>query len=574
MKKFLLLISFIFLFADNNLTSLLSKVPKNSPEYSLDITLVREIKALKPKKIKFNLNINDEKTYINSFNKLVFLKQQLTIIDAKITELQNRLNILSSKNDPTSKLQYIYYKKLLNIQQNLKNQIENNFPVYEKELIKKLKNIRFDTKKASENIKILNKRLKKYKLQIDDLNINLQKWEILNNTYKISQIKNRIKIINSKIENLYKNFINNYEILWFDALQKKDKKAFNIDDNILYFAKLLNPEIYDIYNDIITEFENKIFGSKIIVYGAEKGFEYTLKKVWSVLNYPLFSVGNRTITPVNFFLFVLILIIGWFLGKYYKHLIYKIRKKYKISHATATLLANMGYYTILTLSFLIALKTVGLDLSSLAIIAGALSVGIGFGLQNIVSNFVSGIILMFERSIKVGDYIQIDENTRGEIIDISMRSTIIRTNDNINLIIPNQAFIQNNVINWTLGDDVVRFRVPFGVAYGSDIDKVEEVVLKALKNSNLPFIKKDYKYDVEPRVVFIEMGDSSLNFELFVWVRGEYAKRPRGTRSEFLKIIYKALNEAGIEIPFPQQDLHIRDSVPFEVRIKKDKGDE
>ena len=228
----------------------------------------------------------------------------------------------------------------------------------------------------------------------------------------------------------------------------------------------------------------------------------------------------------------------------------------------------MGYYTILTLSFLMALKVVGLDLSSLAIIAGALSVGIGFGLQNIVSNFVSGIILMFERSIKVGDYIQIDENTRGEIIDISMRSTIIRTNDNINLIIPNQAFIQNNVINWTLGDDIVRFRVPFGVAYGSDIDEVERVVLEALKNSNLPFIK-DNKYDVEPRVVFIEMGDSSLNFELFVWVRGEYAKRPRRTRSEFLKMIYNALNKAGIEIPFPQQDLHIKDCVPFEINIKK-----
>ena len=230
----------------------------------------------------------------------------------------------------------------------------------------------------------------------------------------------------------------------------------------------------------------------------------------------------------------------------------------------------MGYYTILTATFLIALKSVGLDLSSLTIIAGALSVGIGFGLQNIVSNFVSGIILMFENSIKVGDYIQIDENTKGEVVDISMRSTVIRTNDNIDLIIPNQTFIQNNVINWTLQDDIVRFRIPFGVAYGSDIDKVERVILGALNKSNIPYVKKHPKFDVTPRVVFMEMADSSLNFELFVWGRGEDARRPRRTKGRFLKLIYNALNDAGIIIPFPQQDLHIKDAVPFEIKIKKE----
>jgi small-conductance mechanosensitive channel len=174
---------------------------------------------------------------------------------------------------------------------------------------------------------------------------------------------------------------------------------------------------------------------------------------------------------------------------------------------------------------------------------------------------------MFEKTIKVGDYIEINNETRGEVIDISMRSTIIRTNDNINLIIPNQSFIQNNVINWTLGDDIVRFRVPFGVAYGSDIDKVENVVLGALHNSDLPYVKNK-NGDYEIYVVFMEMADSSLNFELFVWVKGEYARRPRRTRSEFLKVIYNALNKAGITIPFPQTDLHIVDSVPIEVNIK------
>ena len=127
------------------------------------------------------------------------------------------------------------------------------------------------------------------------------------------------------------------------------------------------------------------------------------------------------------------------------------------------------------------------------------------------------------------------------------------------------------MINWTLGDDIVRFRVPFGVAYGSDIDEVERVILQALSENDLPYVKNKFG-DYEIRVVFESMGDSSLNFELFVWVRGEYARKPRRTRSEFLKVIYNALNIAGITIPFPQTDLHIVDSDPIEVQIKGQKN--
>jgi small-conductance mechanosensitive channel len=356
--------------------------------------------------------------------------------------------------------------------------------------------------------------------------------------------------------------------LWLNDLKHKNKEAFNTDDNVLAYSEHISEDFYSVVNQVVTDFEHFAFGAKLLVYGAKKEAFLLWQKIWHYINYPLFKVGNRTITPLNFGIFILILILGWIVGKYYKKFIYRLRHKYRISYSTATLLANMGYYAIIMFSFLMSLKVVGLDLSSLAIIAGALSVGIGFGLQNVVSNFVSGIILMFEGSIKIGDYIEINENTRGEVIDISMRSTVIRTNDNINLIIPNQSFIQNNVINWTMGDDIVRFRVPFGVAYGSNIDIVEKVVLEALEKSDLPYVKTHPTLDVKPLVVFMEMADSSLNFELFVWVNGEYARMPRRTRSKFLKVIYNALNEAGIEIPFPQQDLHIKDTVPIEIKLK------
>ena len=569
MKKFLLLISFVFLFADN-VTSLLNKIPKNSSDYTLATAIVQKINTLKPKKIVFNPTTIDELDYEKKFFGLMELKNELLILPKKMDDLQKKINYLQNSDKPVSKLQMLFYQKKLNLLQNRLNFLQDNIKAYEKELFKKSDKIKFDVNYAAKQINYWNKLLKQKKKEYEKLNIDLQKWQILNNKSNIDLVKNYIKINLSRQKQIYKNLINNSLIIWFNELKNKNKNIFNLTKKIINYENFIEDSKATALNKVMFDFEKFKFGKSMLLYQSKDEFKIFLSKLDYFLNYPLFKVGNRTITPVNFFLFVLILIIGWFIGKYYKRLIYKIRKKYNLSQATATLLANMGYYAILTLSFLMALKAVGLDLSSLAMIAGALSVGIGFGLQNIVSNFVSGIIMMFERTIKVGDYIQIDENTRGEVIDISMRSTIIRTNDNINLIIPNQAFIQNNVINWTLGDDIVRFRVPFGVAYGSDIDKVEVVVLNALKNSNLPYVKKDKKYDVTPRVVFLEMGDSSLNFELFIWVGGEYAKRPRGTKSEFLKIIYNALNKAGIEIPFPQQDLHIRDSIPFEINIKKD----
>jgi small-conductance mechanosensitive channel len=562
-KYLFLIVTFLFALTPQDI---LKTVPKNSPEYSLDLILVKKIQ-----KLSFNPPVikkpEDEKEYIREFNRLVLLEKELLDLPKKIKELQEKLEILKNEKTPTAKLQYMYYNKLYGIYNEKLSFLNENLPKYEKELFKALKDIDFDVKRAKENIKVFKKELLKVQKEYEKLNIDLQKWELLNNTSKVQEIKKLISE-NLKIQQyFYKKLFDNYLVIWLNDLKNKNKKAFEDDDYLLSIAKKLN--IYSALDNVINDFEKFAFGSKLLVYNAKKEAELTLHKIAKILNYPLFKVGNRTITPVNFFIFVIVLIIGWFAGKYYKKFIYSLKHRYDISHATATLLANMGYYTIITLSFLIALKIVGLDLSSLAIIAGALSVGIGFGLQNVVNNFVSGIILMFERSIKVGDYIQIDQNTRGEVVDISMRSTIIRTNDNINLIIPNQSFIQNNVINWTLGDDIVRFRVPFSVAYGSDIDKVENVILQALKCSNLHYIKKHPSLDVTPRVVFMQMGDSSLDFELFIWVRGEYARRPRRTRSEFLKMIYKALNEAGIEIPFPQQDLHIRDSVPFEIKIKR-----
>ena len=226
------------------------------------------------------------------------------------------------------------------------------------------------------------------------------------------------------------------------------------------------------------------------------------------------------------------------------------------SYSARMIISNIGYYLIIIIAFFSSLKVVGINLSSLAVVAGALSVGIGFGLQNIVSNFVSGLILMFERSVKIGDYIQINDDMRGRVTDIRMRSTTIKTNANIDIIIPNQDFIQNNVINWTMTDNIKRFEIPFGVKYGTNPQQVIDVILKAVKESGFQDI-----YTSRTRytnVIMTEMGDSSVNFNLFVWIKGREILKPKRTTSKFLILIYNTLNEHNIEIPFPQVDLHVR----------------
>ena len=192
--------------------------------------------------------------------------------------------------------------------------------------------------------------------------------------------------------------------------------------------------------------------------------------------------------------------------------------------------------------------------------ASALAIGIGFGLQTVVSNMVAGIIMMFERSIRIGDFIEINDVLRGTVTDMRIRSTVIKTFDNIDVVVPNSSFIQNNVVNLTLDDKTRRLHIPFGVAYGTDVDTVQQAVLDELKQSELNYYKGRDK-DKEPLVRMTGMGASSVDYELLVWVEWGNKRKPAALTSDFLILIYKTLYKYNIEIPFPQLDLHVKDDL-------------
>ena len=202
------------------------------------------------------------------------------------------------------------------------------------------------------------------------------------------------------------------------------------------------------------------------------------------------------------------------------------------------------------------IQTAGIDMSSLSLLAGALGVGIGFGLQNITDNFISGIIILFEKPIKVGDRIVVG-GTEGDVINISVRATTILTNENISIIVPNSEFISSRVINWSHNNRNIRFDLPLGVSYNEDPAQVKEVLLEVAKK-NQHVLKNP-----EPIVFFDEFGDSSLNFTLGVWT-STYTDKPRRLKSELYFEIFDQFKKVGIEIPFPQRDLHIK-TQPVEV---------
>ena len=220
-----------------------------------------------------------------------------------------------------------------------------------------------------------------------------------------------------------------------------------------------------------------------------------------------------------------------------------------LQYAIAQIVSNI----VLVVGVFIVLDNAGIHLGTLTVFAGAVGVGIGFGLQNIASNFISGLVILAERPITIGDRVEV-AGVAGQVQQIRARSTVILTNDNITMIVPNTKFIDSPVTNWTYGDPRVRFRIPVGVAYGSDLEKVRNALVEvARENSHvLP--------QPEPTVFLETFGESSINLELVVWSK-EMSYRPRRFRSDLNFAIAQKLREAGIEIPGPQRDLHFRDGV-------------
>jgi small-conductance mechanosensitive channel len=269
------------------------------------------------------------------------------------------------------------------------------------------------------------------------------------------------------------------------------------------------------------------------------------------------TINQTPITPASLIIFTLIVLTSVFVTRLFTRvLLDRLLKKFNIKQGIRYTLRRLTEYTLIIVGIVIAFQFIGIDLGGLAVIFGLLSVGIGFGLQSVTSNFVAGLVLLFERPIKIGDRITVGE-IEGDVEEISMRATRVRTLNNISIIVPNSQFVSSNIVNWSYGDLRVRLDIDVGVSYGSDLD----LVLKSLKEvalENAGVLK-----DPAPDVLLREFGDSSWNMRLRAWI-----DNPQGhhvIRSEINCAIVRKFREKGVEIPFPQRDLHLRSPLPLPV---------
>jgi len=263
-----------------------------------------------------------------------------------------------------------------------------------------------------------------------------------------------------------------------------------------------------------------------------------------------FDIGDIHLSLRFFAAVILIFYVGLLISQTSQYMLVQgILPRYISEMGVRLSIARLTHYVIISITFLVMLKVLGFKLEQLTIVGGALSVGIGFGLQAIVNNFASGLILLFERPIKVGDTIRLGSDT-GEVKEVGLRATIIRTYDNAEIVVPNSMLITGQVTNWTLSNRRARMRVPISVAYGSDVAKVMEILLACAMEH--PGVLSDPK----PTVLFLAFAASSLDFELRVWLPNYLDST--NVLSELHIEIESRFAEAGIEMPFPQSDLHLR----------------
>jgi potassium-dependent mechanosensitive channel len=295
-----------------------------------------------------------------------------------------------------------------------------------------------------------------------------------------------------------------------------------------------------------------------------RSLEQWLSDSWAsvvrVWNYELSNIQDTSLTVGRVVSCLLFFVIGYYIARFLSRLLARRLPKVGIDQAAAHAIESITFYVLMIVFSLGTLRFANVPLTAFTFLGGAIAIGVGFGSQNIVNNFISGLILLAERPIKAGDLIQIDGNI-GNVTQIGARSTKIRTGENLDIIVPNSKFLENNVVNLTYSDDLLRASIKVGVAYGSPLELVMKLLYQAAEeNTNI-------EESPEPFVWFTEFGENSLDFQLNFWIRIRSAIPRKTIETEVRLAIDRLFREHDIGIPFPQRELHLTASQAFAFRM-------
>lgn len=344
--------------------------------------------------------------------------------------------------------------------------------------------------------------------------------------------------------------------------EKAIKTRFSTYKHVLDYGTVIISVIiiFVIWNDTFKDVVNSAAAPGLFRDIYDKTL-YVLISITNSLTYKFVLSEGRYTTPFKILFGILILVAAFISAGYIKNVIQtRFNEKTGLEAGARHAISSGLRYFIIGIAAIIGLNVAGIPLRSLSIFAGAFGIGIGFGMQNIINNFVSGLILMVERPIKIGDIVEVD-TLYGTVEHIGARSTRVRSSQNTHIIVPNSSFLQNNVLNWTLSDNLIRTSIKVGVVYGSPTREVERLINKAVdehqKVLRIP----------EPVLLFTDFGDNSLEFEVHFWIVVKRMFDRRRIESELRYQIDTLFREAGIVIAFPQRDVHLDSHKPIEIRV-------
>jgi uncharacterized protein len=298
-------------------------------------------------------------------------------------------------------------------------------------------------------------------------------------------------------------------------------------------------------------------------YYANVGGDGVLDRAIAFLQSLTVTIGNFQVSPITVGTGLLWLALLLWLASWTARILEaRILAHSRLTPSVQLLFARLMKVVLITAAVFIALGTMGIDLTAFAVFTGAVGVGIGFGLQAIFNNFVAGLILLSEKSLKVGDFVDLEGGLHGTVRQINIRNTTITTPLNIDVVVPNSEFVNGRVTNWTMLDPHARMRIAFGVAYGTDCEFLREVLFEAA--DKVEFTLKD-DGDRKTQLWLVKFGENRIEFELVVWLTTEGIHRPMGAHAAYCWAIYATLRKHGIEVPLPQRDLHLKTAVPLKI---------
>ena len=291
----------------------------------------------------------------------------------------------------------------------------------------------------------------------------------------------------------------------------------------------------------------------------------TWEQIERVLNMTLFTFGETDITLGKIALVPIFLVIGILLTRWIANMIANRMTNKQVAPDVVHLVRRLVFILAIVILAITILDFINVPITAFAFVSGAIAIGVGFGAQNIINNFISGWILMWERPIRIGDFLEV-EDARGRVEAINTRSTRFRRSDGVHMLIPNSILLENTVVNWTLVDRLMRTSVRVGVAYGSPAKKVRDLIAQAAKEMTTVL------NEPEPQVIFDDFGDNALMFEVFFWVEAAVERDLRTIRSDIRFRIDELFAEHGIVIAFPQRDVHLDGSLTI-VKAENKQGE-